>query len=84
MEAVDTAIVMLVVRVTVFTEKIPACVGTRPQVTRTTAKEAQKTGQWLSQSALFNFEAGFPVCKEGFDPSRAGFCVYPGGGLTDL
>jgi hypothetical protein len=35
------------VRVSVSTEKIPACVGTRPKVTRTTASDPQKTGQCL-------------------------------------
>jgi hypothetical protein len=44
---VETSKVMFAVRVTVRTVKIPACVGTSPQVTRTTAMEAQNTGQCL-------------------------------------
>lgn len=35
------------VRVRVSTENIPACVGTKPNVTRTTATDPQKTGQCL-------------------------------------
>jgi hypothetical protein len=48
---------MLVVRVTVRVENMPACVGTRPHVTRTTAKEAQNTGQWLTTLAKYSCQA---------------------------
>lgn len=44
---VEISKVMFAVRVTVRTVKIPACVGTSPQVTSTTANEAQNTGQCL-------------------------------------
>jgi hypothetical protein len=54
---------MLVVRVTVLTEKIPACVGTRPQVTRTTAKEAQNTGQCLRSLVLPQIRDGM-TCSQ--------------------
>ena len=36
------------VRLSVSTEKIPACVGTKPKVTMTTASDPQKTGQCLA------------------------------------